>query len=263
MNFFDEKNKHSYTTREADVTWVNAIRDVIDVTEKEAVDIGCGGGIYSRTLLEMGVKKVTGVDFSKAMLEGAREYCQGISNISFQEGTALATELPDESCDIVLERALIHHLRSDELQDCFLEAHRILRKDGAILIQDRTPEDCLQPGSPQHLRGYFFEKFPSLAEKEIKRRHTSSTVITALLEAGFQEVKEVKLWETRKVYNSVADMQYDLLTRTGRSLLHELSDANLASLTDYIGGKVREEGKEEIEEKDCWTIWYAKKDVSR
>jgi ubiquinone/menaquinone biosynthesis C-methylase UbiE len=258
MNFFDEKNKHSYTTRSVNEIWIATIKSLVDAAGKNAADIGCGGGIYSRALREIGAY-VTGVDFSKEMLKGARENCAGIDGITFQEGNALQTGLEDQGYDIVLERALIHHLYANQLKECFQEAYRVLKSEGIVMIQDRTPEDCLKPGSSVHIRGYFFEQFPFLAEQETKRRHDSHTVKEALFAAGFQDVQEMKLWETRKIYGSAAELRSDLAGRTGRSILHELSDEQLASLIDYIIGMVKKTRKGVIEEKDCWTIWYAVK----
>ena len=93
----------------------------------------------------------------------------------------------------MLERALIHHI--GDLHACFKEAYRVLEKNGVFIVQDRTPEDCLIEGDNSHIRGYFFELFPRLIEKETNRRHASSLVIEKLMEVGFKEVEEVKLWE--------------------------------------------------------------------
>lgn len=51
---------------------------------------------------------------------------------------------------------------------------------GVYIIQDRTPEDCLLKGDDNHIRGYFFERFPKLKEQEIKRGHSSELVIETL-----------------------------------------------------------------------------------
>jgi hypothetical protein len=127
-----------------------------------------------------------------------------------------------------------------------------------LIVQDRTPEDCLLPGSREHLRGYFFEKFPRLAEVETKRRHESAEVQEALAGAGFVDVEEFTIWETRRVYGSPEELREDLLARTGRSLLHDLTDEELLELVRYVEEQVgRDQG--EIVEKDRWTIWVARK----
>ena len=189
--------------RQADPSWVNAIRDIVDVKDKQVLDIGCGGGIYCMALVEMGAAHVTGIDFSAESLKGARQHCADYPGIDFKVGNALNTSLPDEQADIILERALIHHLALNELGACFVEAYRLLKPGGMLIVQDRTPVDCLQPGSISNIRGYFFDRFPSLKDAEIARRRASKDVINALLHANFKGVKERKLWETHAIYPNI------------------------------------------------------------
>jgi len=54
INFHDEHNRHTYAMRSADDTWKSLILNTIDVSNKQIADIGCGGGIYTKALLEMG-----------------------------------------------------------------------------------------------------------------------------------------------------------------------------------------------------------------
>ncbi|MBM7553960.1 methyltransferase domain-containing protein [Thalassobacillus pellis] len=53
-------------------------------------------------------------------------------NISFKYGSAYDTGLNSSNFELVLERALIHHL--DELQNCFKEAYRILKDGGYYIV---------------------------------------------------------------------------------------------------------------------------------
>ena len=175
--------------------------------------------------------------------------------MEFVQGNALATKLPDGVADVVLERALTHHLPQSDLAACFAEARRILKPGGVLLVQNRTPEDCLLPGSETHLRGYFLEKYPRLRDREVGRRHDSRTMNEALQEAGFADVTEQNVWETRRVYATGDELRSDLLARTGRSILHELNDSELADLVDYIVDKLP---PQEVVEQDRWTIWSAR-----
>lgn len=256
IDFHNQKNRDTYTTRNADDSWMNAIKDLVPIEDiSRALDIGCGGGIYSKALYEMGISSVTGVDFSEVILGGARENCKEYKNISFRQGSAYETGLESKSYHLLLERALIHHL--DDLQKCFKEAYRLLADNGYYIVQDRTPEDCLLEGNEHHIRGYFFEQFPKLIEKETKRRYNSQFVIEILKEAGFREIQEVKLWETRKVYDHKKQLLEDLHERTGRSILHDLNDEELKVLIDAIDDCISIENN--IVEKDRWTIWKAVK----
>ncbi|AZN40972.1 class I SAM-dependent methyltransferase [Paenibacillus albus] len=254
INFHDERNRTTYTTRIADESWVNCMEEHVVISNKHIADIGCGGGIYSKALADMGAASVTGVDFSEEMLKGAIENCKDINHVSFLLGDAYHTNMPANRFDIVLERALIHHL--NDLNECFQEAARILKKDGLLIVQDRTPQDCSFPGDENHIRGYFHTKYPKLIEKEMTRRHQSIDVRNALESNGFRVSEEVQLWETRRVYDSLDALKADLLMRTGRSILHELTDDELHELVLFILGQLKGITNP-IVEKDCWTVWFA------
>ncbi|MNO16808.1 putative methyltransferase YcgJ [compost metagenome] len=255
MDFHDSCNKQSYTSRTAGKRWSELVIEYAELRGKQVLDLGCGGGIYSKALAAVGAEHVTGMDFSREMLEGAAWNCRDIDNISFVQGNALDTRLGADTFDVLLERALIHHIAQLDL--CFLEAWRVLKPGGRLIVQDRTPEDCALPGSVTHLRGYFFEKFPHLLEQENGRRHTSKQVNEALSAAGFEAVAELKFWETRAIYDDFAGLEADLLQRTGRSILHELADGELAELVSFM--KERLGTVQPIEEKDRWTVWVAEK----
>jgi ubiquinone/menaquinone biosynthesis C-methylase UbiE len=182
IDFHSRRNRSTYAGRQADAGWVEAIRGIVDPAGKQVADIGCGGGIYSRAWHELGAE-VIGVDFSEQMVAAAREQAAGLSRISFRQGDATATGLPAASRNVVFERALIHHLKDYEA--CFAEAHRVLVPGGSLIVQDRTPDDVQLPGSPEHVRGYFFERFPRLRTVELARRPTDAAVRDALQATGF------------------------------------------------------------------------------
>lgn len=257
IDFHDEQNKQTYATRNANESWISLIKDTVDVSNKRIADIGCGGGIYTKALIKMGASHVVGVDFSDEMLKGAANNCKNIQNVTFLKGDAYQSNLPANKIDIVLERALIHHL--SDLHACFKEAFRILKDDGMLIVQDRTPADCLLPGDESHIRGYFFEKFPQLMDKEISRRYASGQVQQALESNGFRLAKTVSHWETRRVYSDFQELNKDLLLRTGRSILHDLTDEELQDLISFIEGKLNG-SQPPIIEKDSWTVWFAIKE---
>jgi ubiquinone/menaquinone biosynthesis C-methylase UbiE len=206
-------------------------------------------------LAALGAKSVIGIDFSAANLAGAQENCADVANIQFQQGTAVATGLPAHSADFVLERAIIHHL--DDLATNFREVQRILRPDGLLLIQDRTMADVLQPPSPNHLRGYFFEMFPRLLPIEEKRRVADTAVRQALERARFEQVFTRTFWEVRQVYADVAEFVEDVKGRYGRSLLHELTNDEIEQLAHFF--KTTFPPDVPLTETDRWTIWIARK----
>ncbi|MFC4278816.1 class I SAM-dependent methyltransferase [Achromobacter aloeverae] len=255
IDFHARKNKYTYATRTADEGWARAVSAAVDPRGKRVVDVGCGGGIYTRSWDDLGAQSAIGIDFSEQMVAAAREKAQGRPQVSFQVGTAQATGLAAASADIVFERALIHHLQ--DYDDCFAEAYRLLAPGGTLLIQDRTPEDVRIPGSPEHIRGYFFDCFPRLAAVEAGRRPTDAKVRETLRRSGYTALESTTLWETRRTYEHFDDLAQDLANRTGRSILHELDDEELKTLIAYIGERTGRTGP--IQEKDRWTLWVARK----
>ena len=73
IDFSDPANRRAYSGRDADVTWARSIRGLVDAEGAVVVDIGCGGGTYTRAWSELGARRVVGVDSSAPLLDSARE----------------------------------------------------------------------------------------------------------------------------------------------------------------------------------------------
>lgn len=260
MDFHAPTNAGTYATRTASTTWMAQVHTIISPKGLRVADIGCGGGIYSTALAQMGAAFVQGIDFSAQMVAdaSARAKRLKLTNVAFLKADACNTGLPDHSVDLVLQRALIHHLSSPA--NALAEAHRILRPGGTLIVQDRTMEDVLMPPSPQHFRGYFFEGFPQLLEVERGRRPAREEVSLALKDAGFNVEGIEQFPEERRTYADCEELKADLLARTERSLLHELSDGELAMLTERVCFEISRssEAPLPLREVDYWTIWHAR-----
>ncbi|WP_459501579.1 class I SAM-dependent methyltransferase [Bacillus sp. C1] len=255
INFHDANNKYTYASRKADSSWREMIQNIIDVNGKNIIDIGCGGGIYTKELALMGANKVVGFDFSKKMLQAAAENCTSIQNISFIHGDAHKTPFANETFDIVISRAVIHHLH--DIPKFLCEASRILKKDGILILQDRTIEDCTIPGSIEHVRGYFFSVYPKLIQIEEKRRPKAMHIQQLIEQTGMHSLPLQTMWEVRKIHDSIETLLQDLSPRTGRSILYELTDIELSQLLHYIHSQLHNIAP--IVEQDRWTIWSATK----
>ncbi|RAL24052.1 SAM-dependent methyltransferase [Thermoflavimicrobium daqui] len=251
---FHTKNRFSYSSRNVDMNWIQFMQNLMTFTGKKIVDIGCGEGIYSKAFIELGAEKVVGVDFSKEMIAAAKTQ-NGDSKITYFLRDASATGLNDSCYDVVFSRAVIHHL--EDMTPFLRESSRILETRGTIIIQDRTPEDCLLDASAEHLFGYLFEIFPRLRELEIKRRPNRDQVVKSLQEQGFHLVRIFPLWEVRKRYSNFQELSIDIFSRSGHSILHALTDQDLEDFVHYLKGKVLLH--DPIIEKDRWTIWVGYK----
>ena len=151
IDFADPANQRAYSGRVADSTWSRAIRDLGTPDGAVVIDIGCGGGTYTRAWSELGARRVIGVDSSAPLLDAAREDHGPVPGVELRQGDAADTGLPSGEADVVFERALVHHIA--DLAPMVTEAPRLLRPGGTYLVQDRTPDDVALPGAPEHPRG--------------------------------------------------------------------------------------------------------------
>lgn len=249
IDFEDPANGDTYSGREADRSWVAAITEIVDPSGAHVVDLGCGGGTYARAWHTLGAD-VTAVDSSAPILESARR--SSPADIAFECAPAERTGLPEGRADIVFARALVHHLPDSSA--VATEAFRLLRPGGIAIVQDRTREDATLEGSATNPRGYLFDAFPRLTEVENRRRHDVDDVLTAFARAGFTDVATQPLWETRRRHIDREHYLAEIATRTGRSILHELSDVELAQLVEYLRDRL---DPGELIERDRWTLWTA------
>ena len=252
IDFLDPANRRTYSDREADASWRKAVTALVDPVGGHIVDIGCGGGTYLRAWRDLGATMVTGVDSSPPLLGAARESHGHLPGVAFRLGDAADTGLDATSADIVFERALIHHV--PDLHAVAVEAARILRPGGTLLIQDRTPDDVAQPGSIDHPRGWLFDLFPRLLDVENGRRPDPNQVEAALAAAGFDDVTTTTLWEVRRRYADREDYLAEIAARTGRSILHELNDHELSQLVEELRRRIPDGP---LVEQDRWTLWRA------
>lgn len=250
VDFRDPAHARSYSGREADASWRTAFLGAADPTGRRCIDLGCGGGTYSAALLTLGAASVVGVDSSAPILAQARaDVGPGFAAV---RADVTATGLAAGCADVVLSRAVVHHL--GDLDRFAAEAHRLLAPDGTLVVQDRTPDDVRRPGGPDDLRGLLLELAPRLLDVELRRRPTSADATHALRRNGFGPVRTTALVEVRRRYPDAEAYLTELRTRTGRSILHELDDTEL----DAVVGAMRERlPAGPLVEQDRWTLWAA------
>ena len=256
MRFSSPETGRIYSDRAVDRSWNEWARLNLDPMGKDVVDIGCGGGIYSRGFAAIDAKSVIGVDLSLRYLEEARGSSRTGGAIEFRAGNAMATGLPSDGADIVFERALIHHLAGEELAGNVLEARRLLRSGGLLAVQDRTIEDVRSADLRHWIRAALFEAFPRLLDFEAARRPSTAAYTDLLRRHGFLAVRTLRFEEVRKAYPTFESLRMEILARKGKSILFELSDAELESYCDRLQAK---SANLPLVEVDAWTVWLGTK----
>lgn len=76
-------------------------------SESSVLDLGCGDGLNVSILLDMGIKRVVGVDISKFLLSKARK---NNPSVKFSVGKAGSIPFKAKRFDVVLVDSVLHHL---------------------------------------------------------------------------------------------------------------------------------------------------------
>ena len=101
--------------------------------EKSILDLCCGTGNQLKLLSRNGFKDLHCLDISNPMLEIARK---NDSQIKIYNEDATKTSFENESFAIVLISFALHEKNRGAQESFIKEAHRLIKKDGFILIVD-------------------------------------------------------------------------------------------------------------------------------
>ncbi len=148
---FDTKSTHSIHSTEQRQAWTAVLSSVVGPNPQRVLDVGCGTGVLSMTLAEMG-HTVTGIDFAQQMLRVARQKAQkaGLA-ICFRFGNATALSDPDATYDLVIARHLIRFL--PDPAGGVREWLRVLRPGGRLaLIESSWASKSDDAGDPAPMR---------------------------------------------------------------------------------------------------------------
>jgi tRNA (cmo5U34)-methyltransferase len=107
---------------------------------RQVLDVGCGAGNYTLKLLSyLPNLDVTLIDLSGPMLARASDRVTPATtgSVTTLRGDIRERALADDSFDIILAAAVLHHLRADsEWRDVFAKFHRVLRPGGSLWVFD-------------------------------------------------------------------------------------------------------------------------------
>ena len=97
------------------------------------LDYGCYDGEQTAELLELGPKKIIGIDISEKAIRDAKNRFKGNRKTSFKTMDAHNMDFKDETFDLVAGKAILHHLDYERAID---EIERVLKPGGhAIFIE--------------------------------------------------------------------------------------------------------------------------------
>ena len=136
------------------------------------LDIGCGAGNYTLMMLtKIPNLNCTLVDLSKPMLDKAFERVSLKTNntVNILQGDIRVVVLKENSYDIILAGAVLHHLRDDkDWEVTFDKLFKLLRPGGCLMISDLITQDT------ELLNEYTWERYgdylEGLSGKEYRRK---------------------------------------------------------------------------------------------
>lgn len=129
---------------------------------QQLLDIGCGAGNYTLMMLsKINDLSCTLVDLSQPMLDKAFERVsqQTKNQVTILQGDIREVDLPENTYDIILAGAVLHHLREDEdWEKTFRKLFHLLKPNGCLMISDLITQDT------ELLNQYTWEKYGDYLE---------------------------------------------------------------------------------------------------
>jgi ubiquinone/menaquinone biosynthesis C-methylase UbiE len=108
-----------------------------NTTIGQIIDFGCGDGVYSIVFAAQGCK-VTAIDIDPSMVEVTRQrlsdFGGGGEHKTLQGGVETLKKFKDASVDSVLALNVLAYLDSDQCDDFYCEAARILKVGGNMIV---------------------------------------------------------------------------------------------------------------------------------
>jgi len=153
---------------------IELLEELLDVRDRDVLDVGCGEGLLVRRLASAGAR-VVGLDPSAVALERARRAEPSGTSTRFVAGTAEALPFPDTSFDTVVFFNSLHHVPLESMDAALAEAARVLRPNGVLYVQEPLAE------------GSFFELMV-LVEDETRVRDAAQEALRRALEGDFVEL---------------------------------------------------------------------------
>ena len=195
-----------------------------NLNDKTILDLGCGFGEHCKEFVNLGAKKVVGIDISKKMLEVARKE-NSDERIAYLEMAMEDIDSVEDSFDVVVSSLAFHYIK--DFSSIVKAINRKLNSNGVFVFSQETPlSTCHSSGSRWtkdengkkiYLNLYNYgiegERESSWFVDGVKKYHRMfSTIINSLVENGFAIDKMVEPIPDDKMLKEHPEY-YDLLLK--------------------------------------------------
>lgn len=184
--FVDEKPWNADYERPATLGLLGSVEGL------DILDAGCAAGWYSKTVIDMGARRVVGLDFSPAMIERSKtrlgKYSRKRYDFYCQDLNERIENLEDGTFHKVVSSLTLHYLR--EWGTPLGEFHRLLRDRGEVIISIHHPfMEYLVFNKEDYFRKELTQDVWSMNGREVEVEFYTRPlheVINAIVQAGFQ-----------------------------------------------------------------------------
>jgi ubiquinone/menaquinone biosynthesis C-methylase UbiE len=180
------------------------IKEFLKNKQGKHLDLGCGSG---RNFMNKKGLKITGIDFSKNMIEQAKEKAKNLRiRAEIKKANAWETNLPDEEYDCGILYAVLHCIQGKEKQQKTIkEFYRLLKKgaEGYISVWGKN--------SPRIKA--------AIKEQQKKGETTKETTISWTTKKGTKVERYTKIFEAKELRK--------MIISTGFTITKEWEDENM------------------------------------
>ncbi|MDW8055619.1 MAG: class I SAM-dependent methyltransferase [Elusimicrobiota bacterium] len=181
--YFDKFGEEGYKVfhTETYFKFLNFFKQLVEPQNGQScLEIGCGSGAFTEFLATLNLD-LTAIDISDKCINYAKQH---IKQVSFQVGDVEQLDFDDNTFDIVVSGAVIHHF-ADNLFNVIKEIYRVLKFDGKFFAYEPNRKNPIMylyrdPSSPF---------YSPLGVTKNERPLDKDEIARVLYKAGFSEVK--------------------------------------------------------------------------
>jgi len=134
---YQELRENKYTANEL-IETPQLFQLIGDVKDKIILDLGCGTGGNAKKLIELGAKKVLGIDLSTKMIETAIQ-SNNNPNINYKVMSMNEIDKIDEKFDLVVSSLAIHYI--EDYNGLCKKVYNLLNDGGEFIFSHGHPMD--------------------------------------------------------------------------------------------------------------------------